>query len=181
MHSIRTRPICRAHNTFSPSIALWQHFIAPNQHLQWQLKSSFATEATRARDDEVHNEFEENGAVELEQEHVSAPRTLVTKVKTGKGSFELNRALYPKLRNIDERARSGRQPGKHTRAAEKLLLKAKEAYESAQDYQGVTVQPIHTKVPVKESKLPWFVSNWKNAKSGEDRYSWPLRTSLCTC
>ena len=170
MHSIRSRPICRAHNTFSPSIALWQHFIAPNQHLlQWQLKSSFATEATRTRDGEGHNQFEEDGAVELE--HVPAPRTLITRVRTGKGNFELNRALYPKLRKIDEQIRSGRQPEKRQRAAEKLLLKAKEAYESAQDYQGVTVQPIHTKVPVKESKLPWFVSNWESTKSGEERYS----------
>lgn len=170
MHSIRPRPTCRAHNTFSPSIALWQYFIAPNQHLlQWQLKSSFATEATRTRDDEAHNQFEENGAVDLE--HMSAPRRLITRVKTGKGNFELNRALYPKLREIDEQARGGRQSGKHPRAAEKLLLKAKEAYESAQDYQGVTVQPIHTKVPVKESKLPWFIRNWESTKSGEDRYS----------
>ena len=180
MHSIRPRPICRAHNTFSPSIALWQHFIAPNQPLlQWQLKSSFATEATPTRDDKAHNQIGENRAVGLE--HVPAPRTLITRVKTGKGNFELNRALYPKLRDIDEQARSGRQPEKRTRAAERLLLRAKEAYETAQDYQGVTVQPIHTKVPVKESKLPWFVRNWESTKSGEDRYSWSLRNSSCTC
>lgn len=168
MHSIRPRPICRAHNTFSPSVALWQHFVAPNQHLpQRQLKSSFTTEATRSREDENVDSNKENLAVELETASENTP--LFRKLRTNRGGFLLNPKLYPKYRNNDQQqpqvVGSERKPKQD---AGKLLATAYKAYNLAQDYEGVVVQPVFS-APVKESRYPWVPNNRENIRSGEER------------
>jgi hypothetical protein len=58
---------------------------------------------------------------------------------------------------------------KQAQNAERLLKKAHEAYESAQDYEGVTVLPVEHGRPIKESAFPWVPSNWKQIKSAEER------------
>lgn len=150
MHSIRARPICRANNTFSPSTALWQQFIAPNQHLpQRQRNSLFTTEATRSHGGE---HFGSNGKVSATESH-AAPRkkNVINKVRTSKGNFEPNRNFNAKKRQ----------------STHVLLTQAHEAYDSAQDYEGVTVLPIETRVPVKENNLPWVPSDWERIGSAE--------------
>lgn len=172
MHSIRSRPICRAHNTFSPSVALWQHFVAPNQHFpQRQLKSAFATEAAQSRDDETANSNEDSPNAELAD---APPKTLVLKkVRTEKGNYEINKALYPKYRNKGQLPKQmslgSKEPLTRAQNAEMLFKKAQEAYDSAQDYEGVTVLPVEHGRPIKESTLPWVPSNWKQIKSAEER------------
>jgi non-canonical poly(A) RNA polymerase PAPD5/7 len=174
MHSIRSRPICRAHNSFSPSVALWQHFIAPNQHLlQRQPRSSFTTEATKSHVDESPESSEGIGAVKLDNASTQdVPKPLkIKRLKTDAGDFVPNRALFPRFREIDEQRQNklkGQQLGPRQNA-EKLLALAKEAFESAEDYTGVTVQPIDSRVPVRESHLPWSIRNREAIKSGEDR------------
>ncbi|UPX09446.1 Polynucleotide adenylyltransferase [Ascochyta rabiei] len=168
MHAIRPRPTCRAHNNFSPSIALWQHFIAPNERLQpWQLKSPFATEAPRSHDDGVLVPDRGVGASELKD---ASGSILIKRFKTDRGNWR-SRDLSPKPGELGEQkqgvSRRGHIPGTR-QDAEKLLIYAKEAYEKASDYQGVTVQPIRPHGLFKESHLPWASSN-KGAKSGEDR------------
>ncbi|KAF2631421.1 hypothetical protein BU25DRAFT_407073 [Macroventuria anomochaeta] len=171
MHSIRSRPICRAHNTFSPSIALWQHFVAPNQHFpQRQLKSSFTTEVTQSRDDENVNSNGEDLAAQLK---AASERTAVfKKVRTEKGNYSLNWKLYPKYRDNGEqkeRTSLGKPRGRRQQDAERLLIKAYNAYDAAQDYEGVVVQPIQTGVPVRESNFPWVPRNRESIKSAEER------------
>lgn len=164
MHSIRPRPICRAYNTFSPSIALWQHFVAPSQHLpQRLLKSSFTSEATRSRDDEngiPGEDREGDSAAKAEAAPVTA---VIQKVRTGSGAFALNPELYPKYRNREKKVAQmprKRHEGTKHRDNQTLLAKAYDAFDSAKDYEGVVVEPIQTRATVAERELPWVLSDF---------------------
>ena len=172
MHSIRPRPICRAHNTFSPSVALWQYFVAPNgRPSQRQLSSAIAIKTPHSRDDETANANDDSLASDVTP---ASEKTLVfKKVRTEKGNYEINKALYPKYG-----AKSGlsRQKSKGAGArikqahdAEALLRKAYEAYDSAQDYEGVNVLPIEHGRPIKESTFPWVSKDWAKIESAEER------------
>ncbi|KAF9696349.1 hypothetical protein EKO04_005643 [Ascochyta lentis] len=169
MHAIRPWPTCRASNPFSPSIALWQHFVAPNEHLlQLQRKAAFATEAARSHDDRSLDSDRGSGLAELKN---ASGLVTIKRIKTGKGNWQ--RTYIPlkpgELSNQDQRtSRRGHVPGAR-QDAEKLLVDAKNAYDTAQDYQGVTVQPIHLRGDVKESKLPWVPSNRERIKSAQTR------------
>lgn len=180
MHSIRPRPICRAHNTFSPSVALWQHFVAPNQHLsQRPLKSSFVTEAAQTRDDDNVDSNQEGAAAELDPTLSGQVRNPpLRKIRIASPNFVLDPKLHPNFRNRGKNTpqNDGQKDkkkltpyrGDKGQDAEKLLIRASDAYDSSQDYEGVVVQPIFSP-PIQEYRYPWVIGNRESIKTGEER------------
>ncbi|KAJ4364294.1 hypothetical protein N0V95_000806 [Ascochyta clinopodiicola] len=168
MHAIRPRPTCRAHNNFSPSVALWQHFIAPNERLlPRQLKSSFAIETTQSHDEGAS--VADGAARAPELEDAPGP-ILIKRNKTTKGNWR-DRNSLPKAGELSKQKQSTSRKGHHSATrqdAAKLLTYAQNAYNKASDYEGVTVQPIQPHGFSKESQLPWVLSD-RSTKSAEDR------------
>jgi|SRR5690242_17564272 len=161
MHSIRPRPICRARNTFSPSIALWQHFIAPSQRLlQRPSTSSLTTEAAQSCDD---------GRVSpnREEPRVNRVRRITSSDRWGPDNTKRSQPAGLHGKGQKRSANPGFR-GEVGQDVSKLLAKAYEAYDLAQDYQGVVVQPVSTP-RVKDDTYPWVIPDWRNMQSGEER------------
>jgi non-canonical poly(A) RNA polymerase PAPD5/7 len=142
MHAIRSRPVCRARNPFSPSAALWQHFVAPApslpQHAHAPGRRTAALQAVR-----------DAAAVDVDPAPASFRR-----VSLGHGGQK----SQPTLR----RGKAGHPP------AGLLLSEAQAAFRAEQDYVGVAVLPV-SNAPARESQLPWVVRNRDIVKSGHDR------------
>jgi non-canonical poly(A) RNA polymerase PAPD5/7 len=157
MHSIRTRPICRAHDTFSPAIALWQHFVAPNQRLAGRLpKSSFATEAAQGRNDDSVRPSQEGSDAEVDSTPLRKIEGILTR--------ETNRVPHPpELRRFrPDSPQADAQISKRYKEVQKLLIEAYDAFDSSQDYKGVVVSPISTCAEVPDDRLPWHIPVYKN-------------------
>lgn len=178
MHSMRPRSICRAHNTFSPSITLWQHFVAPNQHLP---RTLFTTEAAQTRDSDDVGSSEKEPAAEFDFTLIRKtilPKAPVRRIRTAHSNFEINPKLHPNFRDKRDTIAqiNGQKDKKDTRPyrgengqdVEKLLLRAYAAYDTSQDYEGVVVQPMRSP-PVQDSKYPWAIQNRGNIETGEER------------
>jgi non-canonical poly(A) RNA polymerase PAPD5/7 len=188
MQPSHTRLICRAHNRFTPSIALWQHFVVPNRpatHQQRHVSSASGA----AQDGADTNSTNVNGtplnvqdasgrpqseaevkkpkARSAEPEHANAePRLRIIKKNTDKGVFHPYKtdASIQKNKQLREDARD-------TALAEsdRLLSIARAAYDDAKEYTGVVVKPIVNATPVKESALPWCLRKTERAVAGMDR------------
>lgn len=183
MHSIRPRPICRAHNTFSPAIALWQHVVAPAQQLTGRpLKSSFATEAAQTDNDDSErpNPGDSNAdthAKSFRKSDGSVARSVKTKntlVRTSNRTPDLNFELKSEPGGLRRFARfrdhqadgsasrkDDRIPGKDV---EKLLKVAYDAYDASRDYEGAVVYPIPQKLHVRDYQLPWNIRQYKDLR-----------------
>ncbi|KAH7349104.1 hypothetical protein BKA66DRAFT_575997 [Pyrenochaeta sp. MPI-SDFR-AT-0127] len=174
MQPSRTRLICRAHNRFTPSIALWQHYIAPNQPLLSQLRfSSSATEASYNNADKDGSLFKAHEASELETregdvatEGKETPTPKIRKMTTVKGRWQSSKVNASIIKNVqkqyDSRKVSLTEP-------EKLLAIARAAFEATEDYEGIVVKPMVNPKPVKESQLPWCLKQEERTMSGIDR------------
>lgn len=183
MHSIRPRPICRAHNAFSPAIALWQHVIAPAQQLTVRpLKSSFATEAAQTDNNDSERPNPGNSNTDAHAKCVwKSDDSVASSVKTENAlvrkryrtpalSFELNseaRGLrrFARSRNhqIDRSARK-KDDEKLGKDVEKLLKAAYNAYNACTDYEGLAVDPIPQKLGVRDYRLPWNIRQYKDLR-----------------
>lgn len=185
MQPLRTRLICRADNRFTPSIALWQHFIAPNQSFLHQLRlSSSAAKAAydgADKDGSLPNvqqssEFEHSEA-DIARERGRVPSYTIRKLETSKGTWRRNKVDASIAKNVqeqyDRRLVSLTEP-------ERLLASARAAFEVAEDYEGLVVEPMVHPKPIKESQMPWCLKQEGRAMSGMDRYIEALgRISMC--
>lgn len=158
MRSLSPRPVCRASNSFSLPVALWQQFVAPAQFLLQHTprRPNTAHASTRPRD-EPASQTEDSGIA-------------VRRVSLNLKGNRSDRSQASTQRN--NRQRPQQRPSLRSQAGQdgsRLLAQAYESYNSAQDYLGVAVQPIRC-VPVKESKYPWVPQNRNMIKSGQDRY-----------
>ena len=196
MRSIRSRPICRAHNTFSPAIALWQHFVAPNQHLpQRPRQSSIATAAAPSRredgvgsssdhgesaarpnripvreidghvvrkiyPDDADSRAAEPGWRSLRKTRVLAPR----QIKGCDDPYTAKRLRLPQQRENALRNDGGSDKvvlrpyrGEQGQDVDELLIKAREAYVSLQDYRGEVILPKLSPEQYASPDLPWHV------------------------
>lgn len=153
MHSIRPRPICRARNSFSPSVAVWQQFIAWTQFPpQCTPRCAFTTRPTEHRDHEDAVSSEQNTAGGIRR----VPRKRVSGTKSGSLTTR-----YITLKEVGPQAQMRRD-------VEKLLAQAYEAYKLAKDYEGVVIKPLsHISA---EFRYPWTVKNRRLMRSGHDRY-----------
>lgn len=145
MHAARSRPVCRARNPFSPSAALWQHFVAPApslpQHAPAPGRRTAALQAVRKVDGE-----------DADAAPDAAPASF-RRVSIGHGGQK----SQPPLRR-----KAGQPP------AGLLLSEAQAAFRAQQDYVGVAVLPV-SNTTARESQLPWVVRNRDIVKSGQDR------------
>ena len=157
MHAIRPRPVCHARNPFSPSAALWQHFVAPApapapflpQHAPAPGRRTAALQAVRNVDVE-----DAPAAAAAAAAAAPAYRRVPVDRPTDGGHKS-----QPTVR---------RKAGQQQPPAELLLSEARTAFEAAQDYVGVVVLPV-SKAPARESQLPWVVRNRDIVKCGQDR------------
>ena len=149
MHAARSRPVCRARNPFSPSAALWQHFVAPAPSLPQHAPAPAPGRRTAALQAVRKVDGEDADAA---PDAALAPASF-RRVSIGHGGQK----SQPPLRR-----KAGQPP------AGLLLSEAQAAFRAQQDYVGVAVLPV-SNAPARESQLPWVVRNRDMVKSGQDR------------
>ncbi|KAH9861870.1 hypothetical protein J1614_011623, partial [Plenodomus biglobosus] len=172
MQPSRTRLTCRAHNRFTPSIALWQHFIAPSQQLRRSSSAPAATQDDAGSSPQPPNSDESSqaGLGQLEaalgctvppkkgkQKDESRPlvRRVTTPIPTRQGAWQVNKRMASIVKN--SRALWERRH-ESLKGPERLLARARRAANASEDYEGIIVAPMVDPKPVKESSLPWFQS-----------------------
>ncbi|KAF2687926.1 hypothetical protein K458DRAFT_332404 [Lentithecium fluviatile CBS 122367] len=153
----RVRQICRSRNPFTPSIALWQHFVLPWHALRQQRPIMYvATEAAP-------------GSLPSTETQLSPPAPMPADAPKDQIEYEPNRE--PVIRRVadtraqiyDLRRNTGKATGKSERKIEHLMQKTMSAFDESEDYEGVVVEAITTARAVDEKLLPWVIQN----KAGE--------------
>jgi hypothetical protein len=153
----RVRQICGSRNPFTPSIALWQHFVLPCHHLRQARQLFTATETTES--------LTGAGAQDASPTAPAAP--LAPKEVPETQSDEQARPLIAIRRGgastfIPPRNRSiGRKANKRAKTteekAEAARSAAKDALDSSEDYEGMIVEAIAASEQMPPDKLPWAV------------------------
>ncbi|KAF1848555.1 uncharacterized protein K460DRAFT_375402 [Cucurbitaria berberidis CBS 394.84] len=180
MQSSRTRLICRAHNRFTPSIVLWQHFVAPNPPIlnNQQRLSSSATGTTgasqgRATDNGLTLDPHETSSLQQFESEIAAseditlrPAPTIRKTPTARGHWFETKVEASIAKNVRTKYDS-RQASLN--ASEELLASARAAFELSSDYEGIVVQPMASRKAIKESSLPWCLKDEERTMSGIDR------------
>ncbi|KAH7091088.1 hypothetical protein FB567DRAFT_264407 [Paraphoma chrysanthemicola] len=171
MKPFPNRLICRAPNRFTPSIVLWQHFVGPNHHtLYHQRLSSHVTEAVQNAagiDHATVSPQETSGLSQLKAESGQEQGSWsIRRTTTGKGEWRKNKRDVTISRNIA--AKKSAQQDRQT-ASEKLLADARAAFDAAEDYKGVVVEPMVHPASFRESSLPWCLPTHERTMSGIDR------------
>lgn len=161
MHSVRPRPICRARNTFSPSIALWQHFIAPGQHAT-QRPSLFATKAAESHDDR-----------DVDTGRLTSRARAPKQIRWMQNSKRRRTAWVERsgLKDINDGTAERALPGLGGETGsdlDMLLKKTYESFDTGEAYEGVVVKPIYSP-PVDERTYPWLPSKQNPKESAEER------------
>jgi non-canonical poly(A) RNA polymerase PAPD5/7 len=148
---------CHAHNRFSPSIALWQHFVglALPSPTQQRLSSNAAASV---QDDADHRLRDEVG----KRQHGAEIR----RIKTEKGTWWEKKAeastAHNRMRQLAIRQASSDASGK-------LLARTRAAFAASEDYIGVVVEPMEGPIPIAEKHLPWCVAKGEWTMAGMDR------------
>lgn len=179
MQLSRTRLICRAHNRFNPSIALWQHFVQPGspgprdrrqlstatEAAQDRANSSSKGDSSRARDPQDTGIVTENAAETSNAESGQLP---VRKMTTVKGRWLSSKAEVSIAKN--KHLKRTKPDTSNVESQDQLAI-ARDAFAKSQDYQGVVVRPIVGGKPIRESALPWCVNmEGEPTMTGMDRY-----------
>ncbi|EUC49565.1 hypothetical protein COCMIDRAFT_84282 [Bipolaris oryzae ATCC 44560] len=171
MQHSRARLICRAHNRFTPSIALWEHFVRPH------LPQRFSSTATGPTQHGLDNRPTATGAIANPQDgngprqsEAEAQQTIekpsvesalhVRRMTTARGRWLPGKAQASIAKN-KAAAKQALQEESLT-GPEKLLATAREAFAQSKEYEGVVVQPMVSTIAIKESSLPWCLD--KNAR-----------------
>ena len=180
MQLSRTRLICRAHNRFNPSLALWQHFVQPGSPGPRDRRQlSTATEAaqdgatssskgdnTQPRDAQASGVVTENGA-EKHSAEGKANSLPVRRMTTVKGRWLSSKVEVSIAKN--KHLKQTMPTPSNVEHQDQLVI-ARDAFAKSQDYEGVVVRPIVVG-KVRESALPWCVNMEHGAKTtGMDRY-----------
>ncbi|KAI4622267.1 hypothetical protein J4E83_005009 [Alternaria metachromatica] len=165
MQLSRTRLICRAHNRFNPSIALWQHFVQPGspgprdrrqlstatETAQDGANSSSKGDNTHARDAQASEAVTDNAA---EPPNAEAKQLPVRRMTTVKGRWLSSKVEVSIAKNKHLKRT---MPTPSNVEYQDQLVTAKDAFAKSQDYEGVVVRPIVVG-KVRESALPWCVN-----------------------
>lgn len=182
MQRSHTGLICRAHDRFNPSIALWQHFVQANPSKPRDRRQlSTATPATQhdATAPGKHAEPESATSPEArdaqpshvetrepEKEPTAKPWNL-RMMKTDKGPWLSSKVAVSIAKNKKLRREALKAlPKEH----EKLLAAARHAHSKLQSYKGVIVKPMMSETSIKESQLPWCLNDKDRALPGISRY-----------
>jgi non-canonical poly(A) RNA polymerase PAPD5/7 len=180
MKPSHARLTCRAHTRFSPSIALWQHFVSPNRPCLAQLHvSSTASETAQERPNEqdvLPHSQKPSGRTQQEDDHSHEeqgrpnPSRLRLKkplAKKGGDKWHANKVGASVAKNLKARYNSQKA---EAIASEALLATARAAFKAQEDYTGVVVKPIIPPgSPGIPSALPWSVLQDERPMGGVDR------------
>lgn len=175
MKPSHTRLTCRAHNRFSPSIALWQHFVTRDRPFLTQLRpSSTVAEASQhsashhvadaesqAADDIVPPA---DGGDSLIRKHFSIRRT-----ETDRGAWHASPLDASVARNREKRRIQFDHQKHSANSPTGALATARESFDAEKDYKGIVVQPVVHATPVKESEFPWSLPLQERGVPGLDR------------
>lgn len=185
MQLSRTRLICRAHNRFNPSLALWQHFVQPGspgprdrrqlstatEAAQDGANSSSKGDNSHARDAQASEVVTDNAA---EPPNAEAKQLPVRRMTTVKGRWLSSKVEVSIAKNKHLKRT---MPTPSNVEYQDQLVTARDAFAKSQDYEGVVVRPIVVG-KVRESALPWCVNmEGEPTMTGMDRYI-PKRPSL---
>jgi non-canonical poly(A) RNA polymerase PAPD5/7 len=175
----RTRLTCHAHNRFSPSIALWQHFVSPHGpclvHQRLSSSASEAAQDTPSKHNGLVNPQEASGLAPMEAEaaqeeggQLKQPRLAIRKSLTSKGTWYPSKVDASVAKNFQIQRAARRTD---TTASEQLVAVPRAAFQAAEDYTGVVVQPMtHPNSPKVGGPLPWSVPQEERNMAGIDRY-----------
>jgi non-canonical poly(A) RNA polymerase PAPD5/7 len=180
MKPSHTRLTCRAHNRFSPSIVLWQHFVSPDRPCLAQLRlsstTSGATKDGPNEQDGISHPQESNEPTQREAENPhkenvqsNPPRLRLRKPRATKGSdkWHDNKVDASVAKNL--RTRYNAQKAEMS-ASGQLLATARAAFKTGEDYTGVVVRPIITPgSPNIPPNLPWSLPQDERHMGGIDR------------
>jgi non-canonical poly(A) RNA polymerase PAPD5/7 len=148
----RTRLTCRAHNRYSPSIALWEHFFGTtNRPLPCHQRLASTIAEITQDGTEGDAQFEPDNALEEHDQHI-APAPQIRRMTTVKGTWRPSKVDASIARNL-QYVYATRQSSMND--VEELLAAARAAFQDGRDYEGAVVQSIQHPTPVKESALPW--------------------------
>ncbi|CAN9161581.1 unnamed protein product [Alternaria alternata] len=181
MQRSHTGLICRAHDRFNPSIALWQHFVQANPSKPRDRRQlSTATPATQY-DPSSHGKHAESESStspeardaqrsqvetrEPEKEPTAKPWKL-RMMRTDKGPWLSSKVAVSTAKNKKLRREA---PKALLKEHEKLLAAARHAHSKLESYKGVIVQPMMSETSIKESQLPWCLNEKDRALPGISR------------
>jgi non-canonical poly(A) RNA polymerase PAPD5/7 len=178
MKPTHSRLTCRAHNRFSPSIALWQHFVGPDRPcLSQQRHSSNVPKAVQsgATKDADHSqspalagtprlEAQVEGEIgTLNSGKLVKPQLKIRRKHTDKGIWHENKvdaSIAKKLKT---------QHVTRQDTIDTLLAEARAKFKNSEDYIGGTLEPRVHPTPVNESQLPWSLHASERSMQGIDR------------
>jgi non-canonical poly(A) RNA polymerase PAPD5/7 len=178
MKPSHSRLTCRAANRFSPSIALWQHFIgcnlpSPTQQRRASIASAAVQDAAN-EDSRVELSLEASRSVKSEDEAAlegkhgrrDPPALTIRRKKTTKGTWHASKVEASIAKNKQDQ-HAARQASLY--APRTLLAKTATAFAASKDYTGVVVEPMESPTPVRESSLPWCLKEEERTMAGIDR------------
>ncbi|KAH7409981.1 hypothetical protein DE146DRAFT_674804 [Phaeosphaeria sp. MPI-PUGE-AT-0046c] len=156
MSTLYSRLTCRAHNRFSPSLFLWQHFGVierplPHHH---RLVSTAANATSGEPNQECDDTSppEAGGAVPKNHgDHAKHP-VRIHKPKTSKGQIMLPDKKSASIRK--NKARGQEIQNTSLEATKQLLL-----YGTSGDYVGVVVEPMNADGTLRKILYPWVVEH----------------------
>ncbi|KAL1794160.1 hypothetical protein ACET3X_007581 [Alternaria dauci] len=147
--------VCRAHDRFNPSIALWQHFVQANPSKPRD-RRQLSTATPAAQDAATTNGKHAGSKAETEEPAKEPTATLLRlrKMTTTKGGWKPNKGKASSVENIKLRKEVVKASRKER---EKMLADTIDAFGKSKDYKGVVVEPMVGETAIKESALPWCV------------------------
>jgi non-canonical poly(A) RNA polymerase PAPD5/7 len=175
------RLVCRARNSFSPSTALWQHFVAPNQHLLYHGRHSSSVPATTQVAATNHTEHHASpeptisGQPRVEPRRKQGSKFTIRKVNSVHSSFVRSKRTASIQKNIQDKVHASKES---LAAIGQLLLDTGDSYEKHNDYEGVVVKPIVSEITVKPRYFPWCIPVEERPPAPTDRYVQPIPSPL---
>lgn len=164
MRLSRTRFICRSYNAFTPSIALWQHFVLPSRPFRPRQRLSSSVAAIKSAD---FSPLETNG--------ISPP--LPKAAETDGGQHGESR-----LRKVRSRKPSLRRPARDSNISKPVdpsngdsiifMAKTKREVKENGDYKGVVMRPMSytwSQRKAADYTMPWYLNNVEQKMNGMDR------------
>jgi non-canonical poly(A) RNA polymerase PAPD5/7 len=174
-----SRLTCRASNRFSPSIALWQHFVSCSRPFPTTQQRCVSTDPGAVQDganeDSSDNTTpeadrsvtrEKETAVKSQHGRRGPPGLAIRKMKVAKGTWHTSKVEASIAKNKQNQY-AARQAS--IKAPATLLAKTAAAFAASEDYIGVVVQPMESLEPVRESSLPWCLKEEERTMAGIDR------------
>jgi non-canonical poly(A) RNA polymerase PAPD5/7 len=162
----RTRLTCRAHNRFSPSIALWEHFFGSTYRPSPSPRRLASTAAESTRDEPNRDAQLKADNAQRGNSQNDAPAPLIRRMTTLKGTWHPSKVEASIARNL-QYVYATRQSSMNE--VEELLATARSAFQDGRDYDGAVVQSMQHPTLVRESALPWSLPREDMSIMGMER------------